>query len=70
MYGGWQNYRLLWFLGPLAILDLVLRGFALWRAARNGHKWWFVALLLINSLGIIPAIYLLTNKEKKASKKS
>lgn len=69
MYGGWQNYRLLWFIGPLAILDIVLKAFALWRAARNGQKVWFVALLLINSLGIVPAIYLLTNKEKQTSRK-
>jgi len=52
-------------LGPLVILDLVLRGIALWRAGRNGQKWWFVALLLVNSVGILPGIYLLTHKEAK-----
>lgn len=64
-YGaGWLTW-----LGPLVILDLVLRGVALWRAGRNGQKWWFVALLLVNSVGILPGIYLLTNKEEKRTSK-
>ena len=59
--GGWWGL-----LFPLIILDLVLKGFALWRAARNKQTVWFIALLLVNSVGILPAIYLLTHKEKKA----
>ncbi|OGC92894.1 hypothetical protein A3D85_01780 [Candidatus Amesbacteria bacterium RIFCSPHIGHO2_02_FULL_47_9] len=59
-YGaGWLAW--LW---PLLILDVVLRGVALWRAGRNGQKWWFVALLVVNSMGILPGIYLLTQKEE------
>lgn len=54
---------------PLAILDLVLRGYALWRSARSGQNVWFVALLIVNSLGILPAIYLLINKDKTKTKK-
>jgi hypothetical protein len=48
------------------ILDVVLKGFALWRSARKGQNVWFIALLIVNSLGILPAFYLLTNKEEKA----
>ena len=59
-YGaGWLAW--LW---PLLILDVVLRGVALWRAGRDGQKWWFVALLVVNSMGILPGIYLLTQKEE------
>ncbi|HBH20441.1 MAG TPA: hypothetical protein DEB30_02925 [Candidatus Peribacter riflensis] len=48
----------------LAIIDLVFKGWALWRAARMSKQWWFVALLIINSMGILPVIFLLlTNKE-------
>ncbi|OGM09815.1 hypothetical protein A2W13_01375 [Candidatus Woesebacteria bacterium RBG_16_36_11] len=50
-------------------LDLFLRGMALWRAAKRSQKWWFVALLIINSVGILPTIYLLTHPEKRGSKK-
>lgn len=47
----------------LAIWDIVWRGMALWRSGRNNQQGWFVALLLINSAGILPIIYLLTNKK-------
>lgn len=52
-------------LAILAIWDTVWRGMALWRAGRNDHQGWFIALLLINSVGILPIIYLLTNKQNK-----
>jgi len=50
----------------LAIADLALRGVALWRSAREGKNWWFVALLIVNSLGILPLIFLVffANKNK------
>ena len=34
------------------------KGASLWRAARNGSKPWFAALLLSNTLGVVDAIYL------------
>ncbi len=45
-------------IGLLAVWDLAWKGWALWRAGRNNHLGWFVALLLINSLGILPIVYL------------
>ena len=47
------------FMVPFAILDVVLKGFALWKSSQRKEKVWFIALLLVNSLGILPAIYLL-----------
>lgn len=43
------------------IWDVIWRGMALWRAGRNDQPAWFVVLLIINSIGILPIIYLLTN---------
>ncbi len=57
-------WPIVWFLAPLAILDLVLKGWALWRAARMGKDIWFIALLVVNSLGILPIIFLLMTKDK------
>lgn len=48
----------MWWVYPLIILDLVLKAFGLWRAARNDHKYWFIALLIINSAGIVPLLYI------------
>ncbi|MFZ3043563.1 MAG: DUF5652 family protein [Minisyncoccia bacterium] len=41
-----------------AIWTVVLKGFALWHAARGSQKWWFIALLVVNTLGILEIIYL------------
>jgi hypothetical protein len=49
----------------LVFIELTLKGFALWRAARNGQKGWYIALLLINTVGIFPLIYLLATNKKK-----
>jgi hypothetical protein len=43
---------------PLAIFDVVMRGVALWQAAQNKQRNWFIALLIVNSLGILPLVYL------------
>ncbi|TAL20318.1 hypothetical protein EPN90_01255 [Patescibacteria group bacterium] len=61
VWGVWGPVFFLLLLGLLA-----LKGFALWRAARNGHKVWFIAMLVINLIGILEVIYLLTaGKEEK-----
>ena len=53
---------------PLALLDIVLRGFGMWRAARMSKTGWFIALLVVNSLGILPAIFLLMTREEWGKK--
>lgn len=64
MFNLYQQHPLfmwpLWsfFLPLLVILDVTLRGFALWRAARANQQWWFIALLVLNTMGILPAVYL------------
>lgn len=37
---------------------IAIKGYALWHAARNGQKEWFIALLVINTLGILELTYL------------
>ena len=43
---------------PLAAWTLAWKGAALWRAARAGQTAWFVALLLINTLGLLEIVFL------------
>lgn len=50
------------------IWDITWKGLALWRAARNQHTGWFIAILIINSLGILPIIYLLLHKDHKSTR--
>lgn len=46
--------------------SLAWKGMALWKAARNDSKPWFVALLVINTLGLLEILYIYVfGKEKK-----
>jgi uncharacterized protein DUF5652 len=38
--------------------SVIWKGFALWRAARAGQSAWFVALLIVNSAGLLEIAYL------------
>lgn len=53
------------FLLPAAIWSTTLKGFALWRACRRKQLGWFIALLVINTLGIFEAIYLIATHQWK-----
>jgi hypothetical protein len=51
-------YLLLPVLITIVVATLILKGFGMWYAARNRQKYWFVAMLVINGLGIPELIYL------------
>ena len=51
----------------LIVWSLAWKGLALWKAARSGHKGWFVALLVVNTLGILDILYLYVFSEKNKS---
>jgi len=52
----------------LVVWELVWKGLALWKSAGKGQKYWFVALLVINSIGILPIVYLLINKSRVSNR--
>ena len=41
------------------------KGLALWKSARNEHKWWFIALLVLNTMAILEIIYIFFFSKKK-----
>ncbi|MFA4999637.1 MAG: DUF5652 family protein [Parcubacteria group bacterium] len=41
-----------------SIWSLVWKGIALWKAAKAGSKPWFIALLIINTVGILEILYI------------
>ncbi|MBI5046096.1 MAG: hypothetical protein HZC14_03825 [Candidatus Niyogibacteria bacterium] len=55
-----ENYLInnWWVVLLLALWVLPWKGVALWRAAQNSQKYWFIALLVINSLAILEIIYI------------
>ena len=40
------------------------KGWALWRAARNEAKVWYIVLLLVNTLGILEILYIFIFSQK------
>lgn len=51
---------------PLLFVGLVLlsiwavfwKGLALWHAAKSNERWWFLVLLIVNTMGILEIVYL------------
>ncbi|MBM3205684.1 hypothetical protein FJZ41_02455 [Candidatus Shapirobacteria bacterium] len=43
----------------MAVWVLFWKGIALWRAAKNDQKIWYVCILIINLMGLLEIIYLL-----------
>ena len=41
-----------------AIWSLPWKGVALWKASRNNSVWWFVALLITNTMALLDALYI------------
>ncbi len=52
----------------IVLIELVLKGFALWRAAKRGDKAWYIAILVLNTLGLVPLIYLLITRKSNVNK--
>ncbi len=55
-----------WIIVLAGLWTLPWKGVALWKAARNNHKGWFVALLLINTLGLLEILYIFVFGKKKS----
>jgi len=40
------------------VWSLFWKGLALWHAAKRSQPWWFIALLVVNTVGILEICYL------------
>ena len=48
--------------------DIVWKGIGLWKSAKHNQLSWFLAILIINTAGILPIIYIIffqADKKKK-----
>jgi len=52
------------------IWSLPWKGVALWKAANRKDKWWFIALLVINTLAVLEIVYIFYFSKRKESKKT
>jgi hypothetical protein len=53
-YGGYSSVVLF----VILAWSLFWKGMSLWKASKNNQKYWFVALMLINTLGILDILYI------------
>jgi len=43
---------------------VIWKGIALWHAARNRQLAWYIALLIVNTIGILEIVYLIFFRKK------
>lgn len=53
------------FIVILSIWDGVWKLIALWKSARNNHLPWFICIAIINSVGILPIVYILMHRDRR-----
>jgi methionyl-tRNA synthetase len=44
--------------GLIMAWALVWKGWALWKSAQRGQNYWFIVLLIVNTIGILDIIYI------------
>jgi len=49
----------------LMIWSIIWKGLALWKAAQLSDKYWFIALLIVNTAGILEILYIYIFSNKK-----
>ena len=54
-----------WIILVPVLWALPWKGYALWKAAKLNQMGWFIALLLINTLGILDILYIFVFSRKK-----
>lgn len=73
MFGNWDSWVMMDWSNPgfrtgfslLALWSLFWKGLALWKAARNDERYWYIALLVINTIGILELLYLFVFAKRK-----
>ena len=49
---------------PLIIWEVIWKGIALWKCGKNNQLIWFIFILILNTAGILPILYLLFFQKK------
>lgn len=51
----------------ISLWSLFWKGCALWIAGKKDQKWWFLVLLIVNTVGILEIVYIFYVAKKKWS---
>jgi len=52
-------------IGVLVVWEMVWKIVAIWKAGRNNHLGWFLCIVFLNTLGILPIVYILMHRKKR-----
>lgn len=52
------------FLIVALLWEIFWKAIASWRSVKRNKKWWFLFIIAINSLGLIPIIYLVIHERE------
>ncbi len=53
-----------WLLPIIILWDGVWKSIAMWKSARKNQLVWFIFIAVINSVGILPIVYLLIHRKR------
>lgn len=57
------------FFAALYVWSIIWKGLGLWRSAHAKQQYWFIAILILNTVGILEIIYLFRFATKKMTVK-
>lgn len=57
------------FLIIIGIWSVIWKGLGMWYSARDSRKGWFIVILLLNTAGILPIIYIYLIRKRKKKKR-
>ena len=60
MYNQWMYLFVI-----IVIWGTIWKGIGLWKAAKETQRYWFIAILILNTVGILPILYIFVFKKGK-----
>lgn len=54
----WPGFEISPMFALLILWTIFWKSLALWHSARRGEHWWFIAIVFINTAGVLEIVYL------------
>lgn len=59
-----------WVILLISLWTLPWKAVALWRAVKNNHRKWFVALIVLNTMAVLEILYIFVFSKRKKSEET
>lgn len=64
----WPEWLLITIFYVLLVWSGIWKGIALWFSGKNRQKVWFIVIFILNTLGILPIIYIFAFRKNRKKK--